>query len=93
MHETTETATDTTSNEPRGSRRHLLRLAGGAVAGTAAAALIARPAAADNGLTITLTGGTLSDEFTKVTYSGAPTDGHRFLFRSDPTASAVESKP
>lgn len=87
---TTDTATITTSldaAEPRASRRRLLRLAGGAVAGTAAAALIARPAAADNGLTITLTGATLSDEFTKVTYSGSPTDGHRFLFRSDPTAS------
>ena len=56
------------------------------MAGTAAAALVAGRASADNGLTVATGGATTSDEFTKVTFSGAPSGGHLFLFRSDEAA-------
>lgn len=70
----------------RSTRRQMLRLAGGTIGGVALASAMTSHAAADNGLTIATAGATTSDEFTKVTFSGTPTGGHLFLFRSDTTA-------
>jgi len=73
--------------DARGSRRQLLRLAGGLVTGGAVAAVAGTgQAAATDGLTINAGAATSTANFTQVSYTGASTTGHQFLFRGPSTS-------
>lgn len=81
-----------TQYAPTGSRRRLLRLAGAMAAGGVAAAVLgAEQAAAVDGITITAGAATSTANFTQVSYTGASTNGHQFLFRGPSTSMTAAS--
>lgn len=75
-----------------GSRRALLRLAGAAAASAVGVAAVARPAAADNGITLLGAANTTGDE-TRVGYTGASTTQSAFLFTTGSTGNNTSGYP